>query len=140
VTLDVGDNDDLNVLRFHAKERHGNGTTFRWSRDVSYVSLLGITANARALVLVMDDGRRPASVPGAEVHVELDGHPLGSVKVGADFRPYVLPIPPEVAESSAARTVPARLKLVTNTWRPKTTIGSQDDRDLGVMVDRVEVR
>ncbi len=63
VVLDVGINDDLNVVRFHAKERHQNGTTFRWSRDVSYISLQGIAAGSRTLTLVLDDGGRPAQVP-----------------------------------------------------------------------------
>ncbi len=140
VTLDVGVNDDLNVVRFHAKERHGNGTTFRWSRDVSYISLMGIPASARTLTIVMDDGRRPAKVSRAEIQVALDDHVLGSATVGPDFHGYTFAIPPEVAAEAAARTAPARLKLTTNIWRPKAAIGGPDDRDLGVMVDRVEVR
>ena len=37
--IDVGTQDDLHVLRFHAKET-ANGRSFRWSRDTSYVSLV----------------------------------------------------------------------------------------------------
>ena len=140
VTLDVGVNDDLNVVRFHAKERHGNGTTFRWSRDVSYISLMGIPATATTLTLVMDDGRRPAAAPKAEIQVALDDHVLGKATVGPDFHGYTFSIPPDVAAKAATRTVPARLTLRTNIWRPKSVIGVPDDRDLGVMVDRVEVR
>lgn len=140
VTLDVGVNDDLNVVRFHAKETHGNGTTFRWSRDVSYISLMNIPATARTLHLVMDDGRRPAQAPRAEIQVALDDHVLGKATVGPDFHDYTFAIPPDVAAEAAARTVPARLTLRTTIWRPKAVIGVPDDRDLGVMVDRVEVR
>jgi hypothetical protein len=139
VTLDVGVNDDLNVLRFHAKERHANGATFRWSRDISYISLL-VPATARTLTLVMDDGRRPAAAPKAEMKVDLDNRPLGTLTVGPDFHSYSLAIPPEVAAQAAARNAPSRLRLVTTTWRPKAVIGVPDDRELGVMVDRVEVR
>jgi hypothetical protein len=140
VTLDVGVNDDLNVVRFHAKERHGNGTTFRWSRDVSYISLMGIPATARTLTIVMDDGRRPAAVPKAQIQVALDDHVLGTTTVGPDFHGYSFAIPADVAAEAANRTVPARLRLTTNIWRPKAVIGVPDDRDLGVMVDKVEVR
>jgi hypothetical protein len=140
VTLDVGVNDDLNVVRFHAKERHGNGTTFRWSRDVSYISLMDIPAAARSLTIVMDDGRRPASVPKAEVQVALDDRVLGSATVGPDFHAYTFAIPADVATEAAARAVPARLRLSTTIWRPKAVIGVPDDRELGVMVDKVEVR
>jgi hypothetical protein len=140
VALDVGVNDDVNVLRFHAKETHGNGTTFRWSRDVSYINLQGVAADDRTLTLVMDDGRRPAQVPPASVEVSMNDQVLGRVAVGPDFKPYTLPIPPAVASAAGASGKPVRIKLVTNVWRPKQVLGVPDDRDLGVMVDRVDVR
>jgi len=65
---------------------------------------------------------------------------LGRVTVGPDFKPYVLPIPPALAAAAAASGTPVRVKLVTNVWRPKDVLGVPDDRDLGVMVDRVDVR
>ena len=71
VALDVGVNDDVNVLRFHAKERHANGTTFRWSRDVSYINLQGVTADDRTITLVMDDGT-PAGPGAAGLGRDLD--------------------------------------------------------------------
>jgi hypothetical protein len=62
------------------------------------------------------------------------------VQVTAEFRSYTLAIPAEVAAAAAKSDGPARLTLVTNVWRPKDTLGTSDDRDLGVMVDRVAVR
>ena len=138
--LDVGVNDDVNVLRFHAKERHQNGTTFRWSRDVSYVSLPGLQPADRTLVLVLNDGHRPPGVAPATVVVSMNDRPLGRLDVGREFRPYTLAIPGDLAAAAAAAETPPRLKLVTNTWRPQAVLGVNDDRDLGVMVDRVEVR
>ena len=140
VALDVGVNDDVNVLRFHAKERHANGTTFRWSRDVSYINLQGVTGDDHTLTLVMDDGRRPAQVPPASVEVSMNDQVLGRIAVGSDFKPYTLPIPPALAAAAGASGTPVRLKLVTNVWRPKAVLGVPDDRDLGVMVDRVDVK
>ena len=140
VALDVGVNDDVNVLRFHAKETHANGTTFRWSRDVSYINLQGVTAADHTLTLVMDDGRRPAQVPRAVVQVSINDQPLGSVTVGPDFKPYALAIPPAIAAAAGASGTPVRITLRTNVWRPKDVLEVPDDRDLGVMVDRVDVR
>jgi hypothetical protein len=140
VALDVGVNDDVNVLRFHAKETHANGTTFRWSRDVSYVNLQGLTAASHRLVFVMDDGRRPAQVPRATVQVSIDGTPIGSLQVGPDFKPYELAIPPAIAAAAGASGAPVRITLATNTWRPKAVVGVADDRELGVMLDRVDVK
>ena len=140
VALDVGVNDDVNVLRFHAKETHANGTTFRWSRDVSYINLQGVTAADHTLTLVMDDGRRPAQVPRAVVQVSMNDQPLGSVTVGPDFKPYALAIPPAIAAAAGASGTPVRITLRTNVWRPRDVLKVPDDRDLGVMVDRVDVR
>ena len=38
--IDIGDQDDLQVVRFHAKERDARGT-YRWTRALSYLSLIG---------------------------------------------------------------------------------------------------
>jgi hypothetical protein len=140
IDLDVGFEDDLNVLRFHAKEKDGHGTTFRWTRDRSYISLLGLKPENRTLELVLNEGPRPASLPPAHVEVLLNDHPLGALEVKPDFHTYTLAIPAEVAIEAAKSDAPARLTLITNIWRPHDVMGGPDDRDLGVMVDRVDVR
>ena len=78
-------------------------------------------------------------MPRADVEVALDDHVLGKATVGPDFNGYTFAIPPDVAAAAATRTAPARIKITTNVWRPKAVIGVPDDRDLGVMVDRVDV-
>ncbi len=139
--LDVGMMDDLHVVRFQAKERAGStGETFRWTRDTSYVSLQGVRADSRTVVLWMNDGRRPPGVMPAHPAVYLDEQYLGSVTVGPGFRPYTFAIPAAVASAAASRDTPARLKIVTNTWSPRRALGTPDDRELGVMIDRVEVK
>jgi hypothetical protein len=65
--LDVGVDDDLHVVRWHAKERT-EGRTFRWSRDRSLVSITNVRPDTRAIVLTMSDGppcggRHPCSAP-----------------------------------------------------------------------------
>jgi hypothetical protein len=62
------------------------------------------------------------------------------VKVGNGFQPYSLPIPASLAERISKLDAPARLRLVTPVWNPHQVLGSPDDRELGVMVDRVQVR
>ena len=65
---------------------------------------------------------------------------LGTVAVTSGFKPYTVPVPPDLAALAAANGEPIRLKLTTSVWIPQQTLGTQDDRDLGVMVDRVAVR
>ena len=92
LTLDVGERDDLQVVRFHAKERDHRGT-YRWTRALSYLSLLGVPADARALVLWMDNGGRPAKAPPAEVEAFIGESRSGRVVVGAGMQAYALANP-----------------------------------------------
>jgi hypothetical protein len=137
--LDVGVRDDLHVLRFHAKEE-SQGHTFRWSRDRSYISIVHLTPANRTLTIWMNNGGRPPNASPANVRVSLDGHPLGWVRVTDGFHPYTLPIPPDVAAAASASGEPVRLTLETPTWNPLRALGAPDDRDLGVMVDRVAIQ
>ena len=99
----------------------------------------------------MDDGGRPAAAPPAEVSVSLQlgfeaGKPpsvdrvLGTVRVGRGFNPYTVAIPADLSDTAASAHEPVRLKLATAVWNPHQVLGSGDDRDLGVMVDRVTVK
>jgi hypothetical protein len=136
--LDVGDRDDLNVVRFHAKEAF-EGHTFRWSQRQSFVSVPALPAASRELVLEMSSGGRPAASDPAEVTVHLNDRLLGTLHVTDGFKSYMLEIPGDVV--AAARTgQPARLRFVVPVWNPQETLGSPDDRDLGVMIDRVQIR
>ena len=137
--LDVGFRDDLHVLRFHAKES-ASGETMRWSQEQSVVSVTLINPNAREVVLVMSNGGRPQGLPPADVAVSLNDRPLGTVRVVDGFHPYTFAVPSVVAAAAAESEAPARLTLRTATWRPRDVLGVSDDRRLGVMVDRVQVR
>jgi len=139
VDLDLGVNDDLNVLRFHAKEKT-EGRTFRWSRDRSYVTLTRIQPDSHTITIWMSNGGRPPASPPADVVLLIGTRPLGSARVAAGFRPYEFGLPADIATAAASSGEPLRLLLQTTVWNPHRTLGSADDRDLGVMVDRVSVR
>jgi len=55
------------------------------------------------------------------------------------FHDYAVPIPPAVASEAAARPGASVLRLMSTTWSPKEVFGGPDDRQLGVMLDRVRV-
>jgi hypothetical protein len=137
--LDVGINDDLNVIRFHAKEET-EGRTFRWSQRRSFLVVNRMRASDRTLELWMSNGGRPAAAPPADVTVLVGGRELGTVRVENGFRKYDVAIPAEVAAAAAATGEPVRITLRTATWNPQIVLGTADDRELGVMVDRVAVR
>ena len=138
-TLDVGINDDLNVVRFHAKEVT-EGRTIRWSQRQSFVILNRIRATDRTLAFWMSNGGRPPAAPPADVQILIEDRPLATLHVSTGFREYDVDIPPDIAAAAAAGGEPVRIMLRTTTWNPMKVLGTADDRELGVMLDRVAVR
>ena len=110
--LDVGINDDLNVIRFHAKER-SEGRTFRWSQARSFLIAQPHRRRRRARSCSsMNDGGRPPAAPPADVTV-LDRRiacsarfawPAGSASTPSRF-------PPTLAAAAAATGEPVRITL-----------------------------
>jgi len=138
-TLDVGDRDDLHVLRLHAKEPT-EGRMIRWTQDASEIAVTGITGTEREVVLTMNDGGRPAAAPQARVDVYFNGTHLGGTDVGAGFQDYRFTLPAALVEMAAQNDAPATLRLESTVWSPLVFLGVADGRDLGVMLDRVTVR
>jgi Dolichyl-phosphate-mannose-protein mannosyltransferase len=137
--LDLGYRDDLNVVRFHAKEQ-SDGRTVRWSRTQSFVAVTGLLGTERTVTFVMHDGGRPKSAPPARLEVFFGEVPLGGIDVQPGFRSYTLPLPPAAVEAAARIDEPTQLRLVSSVWSPRQILNLPDDRDLGVMIDRIEVR
>jgi hypothetical protein len=137
--LDVGTDDDLNVLRFRAKEIT-EGRSFRWTQATSAISVPDFPAAAGTVTLTAADGGRPDAAPPARVEVYLHNQLLGSVEVSGGFRAYALAIPLELAARAAASRDPVELRLRSVVWNPAQVLGSPDDRELGVMLDRVTIK
>src|SRR5688572_28204099 len=95
VRLEIGVKDDVNVVRFHAKERQSEtGMTFRWTRGLSYVLLQGIAPTARELTIWMSRGGRPATAPPADVSVAIGGALLGVATPTDEIAPHSFALPP----------------------------------------------
>jgi hypothetical protein len=138
--IDVGGADDLQVVRFHAKERAGAGeVTFRWTRDLSFLTVPNLKASDRALVLRMSGGR-PQKVPPARVAVFLGDTQIGTASPDAQFRDYTFTIPSELAGELARSHRAVEARVESTTWTPREILGGADDRELGVMIDRAEIR
>ena len=136
--LDVGINDELWLRRFHDQEvLGGTDVAFRWSRDVSFVTLLGVSRDRRVVTLWLSNGGRPDSAGAATVEVALDDLALGRVTLTDRFEPYQFEIPVDLAAAMEIGEDPGRLRLISNTWKPGAALGVDDPRELGVMLDRV---
>lgn len=129
--VDVGGSDDVQVSGFHDKEGGGDHT-YRWTGSCASIYVPGARPGG-AVTLTVSAGRRPASKP-AIVRVSLGRTPLGTITAGPQWEEHRLPVP-----AGPADPLPL-LRLDVEGWRPANTEpGSDDVRDLGVMVDRVRM-
>ena len=137
--VDVGYQDDLNVVRFHAKEQT-EGRTVRWTQKQSFVAVSGLSGAERSVVFEMHDGGRPKSASPARIQVFFGNTEIGTIDVQPGFRSYTLALPAAAAEAAARLDEPTQLRILSTVWNPRQILGLPDDRDLGVMIDRIEVR
>ncbi len=134
-SLDIGGADDLHLIDFHPKERLGGGNlTFRWTRDSSYL-LMGVGAGSRELILRLNNGRSRGVAP-PRISIYLQGRELGSAEPTSDWRDYAFPISGALASELAQRNDPSEIRIESTIWVPSES----DNRALGVMVDRAEIR
>jgi hypothetical protein len=130
--VDVGGTDDVQVSGFYDKEGGGD-LTYRWTGPCASVYLPGARPGASRIVKT-STGRRPASRP-ARVVVSLNGATLGGFTAGPEWTEHALPLPDPLPPG------PRVLRLDVPAWRPvHTDPAADDERDLGVMVDRLEIR
>ena len=138
-TLDVGFQDDLHVVRFHAKEV-SDDRTIRWTGPQSFVAVPGLSGAERTVSLVMHDGGRPQRAGPALVDVAFDGQPLGTIAVTSGFQTYTLALPTDAVRRAGSRDDPAQLLFRSRVWIPQQVLGGSDNRELGVMLDKIEIR
>jgi hypothetical protein len=100
---------------------------------------MGIRPQNREVVLRLSSGR-PRGATGSDVTVSIDGRVLGNAVVTNDFHDYVFPIPPDFATELAKRDGAPQIRIHSSTWSPSLAMGGTDNRALGVMLDRAEIR
>jgi hypothetical protein len=129
--VDVGGSDDVQVSGFFEKERAASGDrTYRWTGACGSVYLPG-AVGAQTLTLVASSEGRPAERP-AEVKVSLSGIALGGFVVGTGWEEHRVPLPRVLPPG------PPILRLDVSVFRPANLDPSSDDeRDLGVRLDRI---
>jgi hypothetical protein len=135
--VDVGGSDEFQVSGFYDKEGG-----YRWTGRCASVYLPGARGGRAVEVTASLGERRPASLAPAVVRVSLSGQPLGEFTPGPRWTraafalPHPLPAEPPVLRLDVVSPVTGR----PFTWRPAELLaGSDDPRDLGVMVDAVRV-
>ncbi len=123
-----GGTDDFQVSGFYDKEGAA-GRTYRWTGTCGSVYLPGARGKSW-LSITTAAQHRPDPAP---VTVSLSGIVLGRLVAGPEWETYTFALPSNPPD-------PLVLRLDVPAWRPVNVLpGSDDPRDLGVMVDRIEV-
>jgi hypothetical protein len=134
--LDVGSANDLYVQSFYPMESNGT-TKYRWSGARSLARVRIPAARPSTLTVWASNGRRPATAAAAQMSVYLDNQYLGTVRVSVDgVLPYTFAVPAAERRAGSVSVV----RIDTLPWNPSRVRGVADERELGVMIQQVEVR
>ncbi len=131
--LDIGSNDLGYIKDFHATESKGN-TTFRWTKDVSYVKIPISESDAPLSLQLRINGWRPINVSPANVSLVVNSHLLTNFTVERAWKTYSFTIPKEFLTKE-----PLVIEIHSETFVPCKYMDSSDQRDIGVMVDWVKL-
>jgi hypothetical protein len=135
--VDVGGSDDFLVSGFYDKEGG-----YRWTGRCGSVYLPAATGASAVAVTASAGARRPETVRPSAVVVSLSGVRLGQFTPGRAWTTETFALPADLPPGPPV----LRLDVVdpdtgrASTWRPVNVLaGSDDTRDLGVMVDGVKL-
>src|SRR5438874_8144581 len=134
LSVDVGAQGDAAYLsNFYAQERNSDPAhpfDYRWTHDISTFRLPGVGRNV-PIELTLYVAGRPEGSPPADFTVIADGEQIGT------FQPSGYPPQPHTISIPASANHDDDL-VVTLTSKPFSPQGER--RQLGVLVDRIEVR
>jgi hypothetical protein len=131
--IDVGTGDfGALVAGFYGREKAGD-LTFRWTAPEARIRLPA-DALAQATVLLLNVAAPRPGVDVTRLDLALDGAHWTSLSVDQGFAVYEVALPPTTPAAN-----PVILTLQTEGWNPKAAGVSEDNRDLGVMLNWVEI-
>jgi hypothetical protein len=128
----IGGSDDFQVSGFFDKEGGGD-LTYRWTGSCASVYLPGARPGAKVTISV-SAGKRPGTAKPPVVGVSVSGQPIGTFLATPVWTDHVLRLP------SPLPSGPPVLRFDVPSWRPVNVLpGSDDVRDLGVMLHRIRI-
>ncbi len=138
--IDIGGSGDLQTSGFFESEATGD-RTYRWTggcldeRGNATGSIYLPAASAGARLRIRATAHlRPARAKPAQVKVFFNGVPVGEFTADGAWRDFEIALPMPLPPGSKI------LRLEVPAWRPANTDAlTKDTRDLGIMVDSVEV-
>ena len=132
-TAGTGVHDQHVIEGLYNPERRPGLTPNRWtSGQVSFS--VAATGQPIEIILRMANGR-PWDAPAPKASVYLANHLVRTITVKGGFEIYSFSVPQEAARNQ--KTI--ELRLTIKPWNPRKAGYSQDERDLGVLLDWVKI-
>lgn len=136
-SVDLGNPIDARFLAGFQEIEADPGLNFRWTTANSSVSFPGIVQNQNyQLSIRLAAGPRPSDAPSPEVTILANGAMLKALEVRKGLRTIVMNISPQMV----GRGPDLLVNISSQTFVPSKTIpSSTDDRNLGVIIDHIEL-
>ena len=132
-SIDIGGTDDPFVSAGFFGKEGGHEQSFRWTGRCASVYLPAAEPGALLTLTAAAGPQRPRTNPPLTT-VSLSGVVLGRIEPGATQSEHTLRLPDPLPPG------PPVLRIDVPDWRPINDLpGSQDTRDLGIMISRVHV-
>jgi hypothetical protein len=131
--LDLGTKGDGAYISGFYDPEYVDDVSYRWSSDRSFVRFRGFAARAPAMLQLRLNGSRPSDMDPPQVTVLFDGKDWCSFRVAEAFETYEIPVNGQTLGYSGDLDVEIR----SDSFVPADSVGGNDLRQLGVMVDYI---
>jgi hypothetical protein len=136
LNVDVGSAGDQHFLSgFHDPER-SDGLSYRWSSGLSTIRLRGVATWTPVELTLRLNGSRLDELPSPSVVVVASGREVGPLQTTDQFETYRLRLPPDVVGIRGDLVI----QIHCDGFVPLQITGTDDQRELGVLVDSVAAR
>lgn len=137
--IDIGNPQDINyrIEGFYGAESSGQ-EDYRWSGSRAMVEVALPEEYDKSLPKKLTIRGRHLLAPDVlseEVEVVVNGQSIGSLDMGGEFEKYSLEIPENLLEGQDKISI----EFLTKTWKPQELGMGADTRDLGFMLDYIQI-
>ncbi len=133
-SIDIGSHSDISYVEngFYPKETWG-GFDNRWTSGNASLRIPTQIKNNLSISIIAG-GFRPRSIPPANVSLYFNEHFIGNFVTEGEYEMHNMTVNKDYV------TYPySTLRIISSTWNPSEYLGSPDNRDLGINVDKVSI-
>jgi hypothetical protein len=132
--INIGDYAFGLVDGFYRSEQM-DGQDVRWTRDSARAIIPWFSGEQDMILTIRMSGARPENIPDAEADIFIEDVLIDHFRLHNSFEDYVCRIPAgKIPGTEKQRVI---VEIISTTWNPNTAGVSGDNRNLGVVIDRI---